>query len=153
MTNGEESEQKTNEMMEELRRELYSTVDKVVNQFRRDIMRDIVSRKSSDSRADTSTPYSDGEREYKNVGQFLRYKRNKLRLSLRRLGDLAGLDFTLIYQVETDMIRPSRATLDALAPHLDVSPGELYVAAGLWPKGVPRSKEALETLRQRYTPS
>jgi transcriptional regulator with XRE-family HTH domain len=54
------------------------------------------------------------------IGKRVRERRNELGLSLRDLGDLAGVTASFLSQVENDQVSPSLNTLQSIAKALNV---------------------------------
>ncbi len=65
------------------------------------------------------------------LGDYLREQRQSARLSLRQLGDLAGVSNPYLSQIERGLKRPSAEILQQLAKGLEVSAESLYVKAGI----------------------
>ncbi len=93
-------------------------------------------------------PYQGSRRAYNHVGELIREARLEKGLTLKELKNLSGLDYSHIAQVETNKYRTSAYVIEALAGPLEIDRDELYVAAGLWPPSVPRSRKALEELKK-----
>ena len=65
------------------------------------------------------------------LGDYLREQRQSARLSLRQLGELAGVSNPYLSQIERGLKRPSAEILQQLAKGLEVSAESLYVKAGI----------------------
>jgi transcriptional regulator with XRE-family HTH domain len=59
------------------------------------------------------------------IGERLRYWREKRMLTMRELGDKAGVSYSTISRIETGRVVPGIDTLIALARALDVHPMDL----------------------------
>ena len=65
------------------------------------------------------------------LGDYLREQRQSARLSLRQLGELAGVSNPYLSQIERGLKRPSAEILQQLAKGLEVSAESLYIKAGI----------------------
>lgn len=65
------------------------------------------------------------------LGDYLREQRTSAKLSLRQLGELAGVSNPYLSQIERGLKRPSAEILQQLAKALQVSAESLYVQAGI----------------------
>ena len=64
-------------------------------------------------------------------GEYIKAIRKEKDLTQKQLGDLAGFSNTEISRIESgDRQKPSPAILKAIAPHLNISYGELLKQAG-----------------------
>jgi transcriptional regulator with XRE-family HTH domain len=71
------------------------------------------------------------QREGRNLGAFIKEQRASARLSLRRLGEIAGVSNVYLSQIETGLKRPSADILQRIAKALQISAETLYVQAGI----------------------
>ena len=69
------------------------------------------------------------------IGEYIRELRNKSRISLRQLADLAGVSNPYLSQIERGLRKPSAEVLQALASALRVSTTLMYRRAGLLDRG------------------
>jgi transcriptional regulator with XRE-family HTH domain len=67
----------------------------------------------------------------KDLGPFLREQRAKAQISLRKLGELAGVSNVYLSQIEGGLKRPSAEILQKIAKALEISAESLYVQAGI----------------------
>lgn len=65
------------------------------------------------------------------LGSFIREQRSSVRLSLRRLSDLAGISNPYLSQIERGLRKPSAEILQQIARALGISAETLYVRAGI----------------------
>src|SRR6187399_1596033 len=65
------------------------------------------------------------------LGEFIRDQRNRDRLSLRKLSELAGISNPYLSQIERGLRKPSAEILQAIAKGLRISAETLYVRAGI----------------------
>ena len=65
------------------------------------------------------------------LGDFIAEQRKAARLSLRKLGELAGISNPYLSQVERGLRRPSADILQRIAKALEISAETLYVRAGI----------------------
>jgi transcriptional regulator with XRE-family HTH domain len=65
------------------------------------------------------------------LGSFIREQRANAKMSLRRLGDVAGVSNVYLSQIETGLKRPSADILQKIAKGLQISAETLYVHAGI----------------------
>jgi transcriptional regulator with XRE-family HTH domain len=71
------------------------------------------------------------EQHLHDLGTYIRDRRRDARLSLRRLGELAGVSNPYLSQIERGLRKPSADILQQLARALHVSAETLYVQAGI----------------------
>lgn len=71
------------------------------------------------------------DRPPRNLGAFIREQRASAQLSLRRLGERAGVSNVYLSQIETGLKRPSAEILQRIAKALQISAETLYVQAGI----------------------
>jgi transcriptional regulator with XRE-family HTH domain len=71
------------------------------------------------------------EQRLHDLGAYIRDRRRDARLSLRRLGELAGVSNPYLSQIERGLRKPSADILQQLARALHVSAETLYVQAGI----------------------
>lgn len=76
-------------------------------------------------------PMKDIEEGLKELGEFIRERRQNARLSLRKLSDIAGISNPYLSQIERGLRRPSAQILQQLARGLRISAETLYVQAGI----------------------
>jgi len=67
----------------------------------------------------------------RDLGSFLREQRQHARISLRKLGELAGVSNVYLSQIEGGLKRPSADILQKIAKALEISAESLYVQAGI----------------------
>ena len=65
------------------------------------------------------------ERILKKFGKHLENLRNEKKLSLRKLGDIADVDFSQIHRIEKGESNPTLTMILALAEALKLQPAEL----------------------------
>lgn len=65
------------------------------------------------------------------LGAFIAEQRKAARLSLRKLGERAGISNPYLSQVERGLRRPSADILQRIAKALEISAETLYVQAGI----------------------
>jgi transcriptional regulator with XRE-family HTH domain len=70
-------------------------------------------------------------RDVRDLGSFIKEQRALARISLRRLGELAGVSNVYLSQIETGLKRPSADILQKIAKGLQISAETLYVQAGI----------------------
>jgi transcriptional regulator with XRE-family HTH domain len=71
------------------------------------------------------------ESRLRDLGEFIREQRNRDRLSLRKLSELAGISNPYLSQIERGLRKPSAEILQAIARGLRISAETLYVRAGI----------------------
>ena len=71
------------------------------------------------------------EARLRDLGEFIRDQRNRDRLSLRKLSELAGISNPYLSQIERGLRKPSAEILQAIAKGLRISAESLYVRAGI----------------------
>jgi transcriptional regulator with XRE-family HTH domain len=71
------------------------------------------------------------ESRLRDLGEFIREQRNRDRLSLRKLSELAGISNPYLSQIERGLRKPSAEILQAIAKGLRISAETLYVRAGI----------------------
>jgi len=67
----------------------------------------------------------------RDLGGFIREQRANAQISLRRLGELAGVSNVYLSQIEGGLKRPSADILQKIAKALQISAETLYVQAGI----------------------
>jgi transcriptional regulator with XRE-family HTH domain len=67
------------------------------------------------------------------VGAFIRSQRERAKMSVRRLAELADVSNPYISQIERGLRRPSAEILQQVANALKISVETLYVKAGILP--------------------
>jgi transcriptional regulator with XRE-family HTH domain len=67
----------------------------------------------------------------RNLGAFIKEQRARAQMSLRRLGDVAGVSNVYLSQIEGGLRRPSADVLQRIAKALQISAETLYVQAGI----------------------
>jgi transcriptional regulator with XRE-family HTH domain len=67
----------------------------------------------------------------RDLGAFIREQRANAQISLRRLGELAGVSNVYLSQIEGGLKRPSADILQKIAKALQISSETLYVQAGI----------------------
>jgi transcriptional regulator with XRE-family HTH domain len=65
------------------------------------------------------------------LGAFIREQRQVAQVSLRKLGELAGVSNVYLSQIEAGLRKPSADILQKIARALQVSAESLYVHAGI----------------------
>jgi transcriptional regulator with XRE-family HTH domain len=65
------------------------------------------------------------------LGEFIREKRQRAELSLRKLAELADVSSVYLSQIEGGLRRPSADIMQKIAKGLQLSAETLYVRAGL----------------------
>lgn len=65
------------------------------------------------------------------LGGFIHEHRAKAQISLRKLGELAGVSNVYLSQIEANLRRPSADILQRIAKGLQISAESLYVQAGI----------------------
>jgi transcriptional regulator with XRE-family HTH domain len=65
------------------------------------------------------------------LGAFIREQRQVAQVSLRKLGELAGVSNVYLSQIESGLRKPSADILQKIARALQVSAESLYVQAGI----------------------
>jgi len=71
------------------------------------------------------------EQRVSDLGDFIAEQRKAAKLSLRKLGELAGISNPYLSQVERGLRRPSADILQRIAKALEISAETLYVRAGI----------------------
>lgn len=71
------------------------------------------------------------ESKHSDVGEFIRQRRERANLSLRRLADKAGISNPYLSQIERGLRKPSAEILKNLSRALEISANTLYKEAGL----------------------
>jgi len=69
--------------------------------------------------------------EFLDVGAFIRNQRERAKLSVRRLAELADVSNPYLSQIERGLRRPSAEVLQQVAHALRISVESLYVRAGI----------------------
>src|SRR5690349_22841383 len=69
--------------------------------------------------------------EFLDVGAFIRTQRERAKLSVRRLAELADVSNPYLSQIERGLRRPSAEVLQQVAHALRISVESLYVRAGI----------------------
>lgn len=83
---------------------------------------------SSDERATANDPL-----DPLHVGAFIRSQRERAKMSIRRLAELAEVSNPYLSQIERGMRKPSAEILQQVANALRISVETLYVRAGILP--------------------
>lgn len=65
------------------------------------------------------------EKNLKKFGKHLEKLRNDKKLSLRKLADIADVDFSQIHRIEKGLSNPKLIMILALAEALEITPSEL----------------------------
>ncbi len=76
------------------------------------------------------------------LGAFIHEQRANAQMSLRRLGEMAGVSNVYLSQIESGLKRPSADILQKIAKALSVSAETLYVHAGILDEDRHSSTEA-----------
>jgi len=71
-----------------------------------------------------------GDRRFRDLGSFIRDRRNEAQLSLRKLSEYTGISNPYLSQIERGLRKPSAEILQQIARALQVSAETLYVRAG-----------------------
>ena len=71
------------------------------------------------------------EQRVSDLGSFIAEQRKAAQLSLRKLGERAGISNPYLSQVERGLRRPSAEILQRIAKALEISAETLYVRAGI----------------------
>ena len=71
------------------------------------------------------------EQRVSDLGDFIAEQRKAAKLSLRKLGELAGISNPYLSQVERGLRKPSAEILGRIAQGLRISAETLYVRAGI----------------------
>lgn len=72
--------------------------------------------------------------ELPDVGAFIRSQRERAKMSVRRLAELADVSNPYLSQIERGLRRPSAEILQQVAKALRISVETLYVRAGMLPE-------------------
>ncbi len=67
----------------------------------------------------------------KDLGTFLREQRSTAQMSLRKLGEVAGVSNVYLSQIEAGLKKPSAEIMQKIAKALSLSAETLYVHAGI----------------------
>jgi transcriptional regulator with XRE-family HTH domain len=100
--------------------------------------------------SDPGTHADSGTHEYPDplhVGAFIRSQRERAKLSVRRLAELAEVSNPYLSQIERGLRKPSAEVLQQVANALRISVESLYVRAGILPheaRGVSTVSEAID---------
>ena len=78
-------------------------------------------------------PGSAKHSEFPDVGAFIRSQRERAKLSVRRLAELAEVSNPYLSQIERGLRKPSAEVLQQVAHALRISVESLYVRAGILP--------------------
>ena len=78
-----------------------------------------------------SPPTEAVEARLRDLGEFIRDQRNRDRLSLRKLSELAGISNPYLSQIERGLRKPSAEILQQIARALEISSETLYIRAGI----------------------
>lgn len=70
-------------------------------------------------------------REREGLGGFIHEHRARAQISLRKLGELAGVSNVYLSQIEANLRKPSAEILQKIAKALEISAESLYVQAGI----------------------
>lgn len=84
--------------------------------------------------------------KHTDLGEFIRQQRERANLSLRRLGERAGVSNPYLSQIERGIRKPSAEILKRISRALEISAETLYTRAGLIEGGpaAPSVVEAVE---------
>jgi len=82
------------------------------------------------------------EARLRDLGEFIRDQRNRDRLSLRKLSELAGISNPYLSQIERGLRKPSAEILQGIAKGLQISAETLYVRAGILDESAESDVEA-----------
>ena len=85
-----------------------------------------MTKKNDVDPADTAEPGNAGH-----LGAFIREQRERSKLSLRKLADVAGISNPYLSQIERGLRKPSAEILKSIARGLSISAETLYSQAGL----------------------
>ena len=90
------------------------------------------------------------------LGEFIKNRRNELKMSRNALGMKAGISHTEVHRIETgERKQPSLKVLCALSDALGVPQEDILKIAGYWPSddtsAVERAFPSLQTPKQRET--
>jgi len=72
-----------------------------------------------------------GHADFPDIGAFIRDQRERAKLSVRRLAELADVSNPYLSQIERGLRRPSADVLQQVAHALRISVESLYVRAGI----------------------
>jgi transcriptional regulator with XRE-family HTH domain len=89
-----------------------------------------------------SPPTEAVEARLRDLGEFIRDQRNRDRLSLRKLSELAGISNPYLSQIERGLRKPSAEILQGIAKGLQISAETLYVRAGILDESAESDVEA-----------
>ncbi len=89
-----------------------------------------------------SPPTDAVEARLRDLGEFIRDQRNRDRLSLRKLSELAGISNPYLSQIERGLRKPSAEILQGIAKGLKISAETLYVRAGILDESAESDVEA-----------
>jgi transcriptional regulator with XRE-family HTH domain len=92
-------------------------------------------------------PDSAKHSDFLDVGAFIRSQRERAKLSVRRLAELAEVSNPYLSQIERGLRKPSAEVLQQVAHALRISVETLYVRAGILPdeeRGVSTVPEAID---------
>ena len=78
-------------------------------------------------------PDSAKHSDFLDVGAFIRSQRERAKLSVRRLAELADVSNPYLSQIERGLRKPSAEVLQQVAHALRISVESLYVRAGILP--------------------
>lgn len=79
-----------------------------------------------------SSSYAVGvTRDRDGLGGFIHEHRARAQISLRKLGELAGVSNVYLSQIEANLRKPSAEILQKIAKALEISAESLYVQAGI----------------------
>ena len=96
-------------------------------------------RQPDDDRSDASGSSITGDArasehaDVLDVGAFIRNQRERAKLSVRRLAELADVSNPYLSQIERGLRRPSAEILQQIAKALKISVETLYIRAGILP--------------------
>ena len=65
------------------------------------------------------------------LGGFIRDHRARAQISLRKLGEMAGVSNVYLSQIESNLRKPSAEILQRIAKALEISAESIYVQAGI----------------------
>ncbi len=87
----------------------------------------------------------------RDLGAFIKEQRANAQISIRRLGEMAGVSNVYLSQIEGGLKRPSADILQKIAKALSISAETLYVQAGILEENRYGSSEAAILADERLT--
>jgi len=87
----------------------------------------------------------------RDLGGFIKEQRANAQMSLRRLGEMAGVSNVYLSQIEGGLKRPSADILQKIAKALSISAETLYVQAGILDENRYGSSEGAILADERLT--